>query len=85
MLVPLYGFLRGDTLGLIVLVQDTDPVSRIAETLEQAACMRVIPKGRGRVFAAGRELESNLSVAQAGLSALDRVDVAVETAAAGAA
>lgn len=80
MLVPLYGFLRGDTLGLMVLVQDTDPVARIAETLEQAACMRVAPTGRGRVFKGGLELDPALTVGQSGLSALDRVDVALEIA-----
>lgn len=85
MLVPLYGFLRGDTLGLIVLVQDTDPVARIAEVLEQAACMRVAPTGRGRVMARGRELDPALTVAQAGLSALERVDVVPQTAIAEAA
>jgi hypothetical protein len=42
MLVPLYGFLRGDTLGLVVLVQDTDPVSAIAESLQQAASMLTV-------------------------------------------
>ncbi len=75
MLVPLYGFLLGDTLGLIVLVQDTDPVARIAESLEQAACMRVVPTGRNRVASGGRELDLEMTVAQAGLAALDRVDV----------
>ena len=80
MLVPLYGFLRGDTLGLIVLVQDTDPVARIAESLEQAACMRVIPSGSRRVSAGGRTLDPEMTVAQAGLTALDRVDVNMEGA-----
>jgi hypothetical protein len=79
MLVPLYGFLQGDTLGLIVLVQDSDPVLRIAETLSQAACMRVAPGGRQAVFAGGRRLDPEATVAQAGLGPLDRVDVLPET------
>ena len=78
MLVPLYGFLRGDTLGLVVLVQDSHPVSRIAVTLEQAACMRVAPRtpGSAEVFAAGCKLDPEMTIAQSGLTALDRVDVA---------
>jgi hypothetical protein len=75
MLVPLYGFLRGDSLGLIVLVQDTDPVRRIAEVLGQAAGMRVAPSPGASVFAEGRRLDPDATVAQAGLTALDRVDV----------
>lgn len=75
MLVPLYGFLEGDTLGLVILVQDSDPVARIADTLEQAASMRVATSGAAQVFAGGRRLDPEQTVAQAGLSPLDRVDV----------
>jgi hypothetical protein len=76
MLVPLYGFLQGDSLGLIVLVQDSEPVKRIAEVLSQAASMRVPPMAAMDVFAAGKRLDPEATVAQAGLTALDRVDVA---------
>jgi hypothetical protein len=43
MLVPLYGFLRGDTLGLVILVQDSDRIRQVAHTLQQAAAVRVAP------------------------------------------
>jgi toluene monooxygenase system protein B len=80
MLVPLYGFLRGDTIGLIVLVHDHEPVSAIAETLQQAAAVRVTPRPAAAVFHDGKRLDPHVSVAQAGLSALDRVDVVAEGA-----
>jgi hypothetical protein len=80
MLVPLYGFLKGDTIGLVVLVKDSDPVSAIASTLQQAAAVRVPPQPRARVYAGGRELDPALTVAAAGLTALDRVDVVPEVA-----
>jgi hypothetical protein len=75
MLVPLYGFLKGDSMGLLVLVHDTDSVAEIARKLQQAAAIRVAPKPRASVQHAGRALDLELSVAAAGLSALDRVDV----------
>ncbi len=78
MLVPLYGFLQGDTLGVLVLVQDGDPVAEIAASLQQAAAMRVAPRPGARVQFAGRVLDPELTVAQAGLAALDRVDVTWE-------
>jgi len=78
MLVPLYGFLRGDTLGLVVLVQDDDLVSALAAKLQQAAAVRVEPCPTATVFHRGRVLDPNLTVAQAGLTALDRVDVSPE-------
>jgi hypothetical protein len=78
MLVPLYGFLQGDTLGLLVLVQDDDKVADIASCLQQAAATRVAPRAGGRVYFEGRALDPKLTVAQAGLAALDRVDVVPE-------
>jgi hypothetical protein len=78
MLVPLYGFLQGDTLGILVLVQDGDRVAEIAASLQQAAAMRVAPRPGARVHFAGRVLDPELTVAQAGLAALDRVDVTWE-------
>jgi hypothetical protein len=75
MLVPLYGFLQGDTLGLLILVKAEDRVAEVAASLQQAAAMRVAPRPGARVCFAGRVLDPELTVAQAGLTALDRVDV----------
>ena len=75
MLVPLYGFLRGDTIGLLVLVHDTDTVADIAATLQQAAAVRVAPRPRVAVLFKGRVLAPHLTVSQAGLEALERIDV----------
>ena len=75
MLVPLYGFLKGDTLGVVLLVQHDDPVARIASSIMEAAAPRVRPAARARVFFSGRELAETMTVSEAGLAALDRVDV----------
>jgi hypothetical protein len=78
MLVPLYGFLHGDTLGLIVLVQDHDPVATIADSLQEAASMRVIPGQKMRVWHNGKALDPALTVQQARIAPLDRIDVRPE-------
>jgi hypothetical protein len=75
MLVPLYGFLEGDCLGLVVLVHDQDRVSDIVEKVQQAASVRVAPRLRMRVEHDGRLLTPEMTIAQAGLAPLDRVDV----------
>jgi hypothetical protein len=75
MLIPLYGFLRGDVMGLLVLVHDHDTVADLAASLQQAAAARVAPCPRAQVYLRGRLLDPAISVAQAGLTALDRVDV----------
>lgn len=78
MLMPLYGFVRGDTLGLLVLVHDSDTVADLARSLSQAASLRVRTDGRAIVYRNGRALDPELTVLEAGFSALERVDLAVE-------
>ena len=78
MLVPVYGFLRGDTLGLVVLVHDHQSVRELAASLQQAATCRVAPSARVRVESGGRKLDLDATIAESGLTALDRVDVIPE-------
>jgi hypothetical protein len=74
-LVPLYGFVRGDSLGVLVLCKDTDSIRELADNLGQAAAVRVEPRGVPRLYRSGKLLDPGLTVAGAGLSALDRVDL----------
>jgi hypothetical protein len=78
MLIPLYGFVRGDTLGVLVLAHDEDTVSALGALLQQAVCMRVSPSKRVSVYHDGVLLAPHLTLAQVGLSALERVDLVQE-------
>jgi hypothetical protein len=64
-------------LGLVVLVHDHQRVRDIATSLQQAAASRVAPRPELAVMFRGERLDPESTVAQAGLSALDRVDVVV--------
>lgn len=75
MLVPLYGFLEGDTIGLLVLVDDQEKVGVIASKLQDSAGVRVAPRAGLEVWHGGKPLDPELLVGAAGLTALDRVDV----------
>lgn len=75
MLVPLNGFVRGDTLGVLVLVHDHDTVAAAVTCLSQAASVRVAPFRRATLYFKGEPLDPNLTIAAAGLTALDRVDL----------
>jgi hypothetical protein len=77
-LIPLYGFVRGDTLGLLVLVHDTDTVAELARSLAQAASLRVAPRGRPVIYRDGAAVDPELTVADAGFAALERVDLAMD-------
>jgi Toluene-4-monooxygenase system protein B (TmoB) len=78
MLVPLIGFLRGDTIGLVVLVHDHQTVAELAWVVQQAASVRVAPRHSASVFRGDVKLDPDATVAGAGLSALDRIDVVQE-------
>jgi hypothetical protein len=79
-LVPLHGFLRGDTVGLLLLVHDTDTLAFVARTLIDAAAVRVAPAARARIYRDGVELALTETVAGAGLLPLDRIDLVPEVA-----
>jgi hypothetical protein len=73
--IPLYGFLEGDTLGLLVLAQPDDTIAMLAEKLRASASVRVVLRGPVAVRHHERVLDPQSTVARAGLTALDRFDV----------
>ncbi len=75
MLVPLYGFLAGDTIGLLVLVHAENTVQDFTDRLLDAASVRVRRPHAVEVRHEGKTIDPLLTIAAAGLAALDRVDV----------
>ena len=73
--MPLYGFLEGDTIGLLVLAYRTDTVAELAEKLQSAAAVRVAPRAGLKVVFRERVLDPAATLGQVGLAALDRFDV----------
>jgi hypothetical protein len=74
-LIPLYGFLRGDTIGMLILVRPEDTVATLAERVQGSAAVRVVYQRRMAVVFKERTLDPRMTVGQAGLAALDRFDV----------
>lgn len=77
-MLPLHGFVRGDTCGVLVLVDSHATIATLAALLAQAASIRVAPSGDPAVVWKGRVLDSRLTVAAVGLSPLDRVELVTE-------
>jgi hypothetical protein len=78
MLIPLYGFVTGDSLGLVVLVHDNQKVRELVLSLQNAASPRVRPAPKAKAVFRGRVLDREATIAQSGLEPLDRVDVVPE-------
>lgn len=77
-LIPLYGFLQGDTLGLLVLAYKADTVAQLADRLQQSARVRVARRDPVRVVYRGRVLDPDLTLETAGVEPLERFDVVAE-------
>lgn len=78
MSVPLYCFVRGDTLGLVVLARDDEDVDALALRLARAASPRVKLSGRLAVLHRGKRLRGSSLLSEAGVKPLDRVDLVAE-------
>jgi hypothetical protein len=73
--IPLYGFLQGDTVGLLILAEEDDAIQTLAGKLQDAASIRVARRDHVQVVYNDEIVDPALTVAQAGLQALDRFDV----------
>jgi hypothetical protein len=73
--IPLYGFLEGDTLGLLMLAEEGETVLQLARKLQEAASLRVARIDKIDLVYNGKAIDPAITVAQAGFQELDRFDV----------
>ncbi len=73
--IPLYGFLKGDSIGLLVMANDHDTVEDVARKLQRAAHVRVTPRQQLEVRYKGKKLNLTDPVAQINFEVLERIDV----------
>ena len=74
-MIPLYGFLQGDVIGLLLVVDENTSLAELAQRLQQAGRLRVAPKAHPVVMFQGQILDPRMTVKQANLTALERFDV----------
>lgn len=75
MTIPLYGFMEGDTIGLLIFAEEGDTLQTLARKLQDAASLRVAGRDQVRVVCNDETMDPAMTVMQAGLQALDRFDV----------
>jgi hypothetical protein len=75
MSIPLYGFLQGDTAGLLLPAEEGETILELTGKLQDAASIRVARTENVDFVYDGKVIAPKLTVAQAGLQALDRFDV----------
>jgi hypothetical protein len=74
-MIPIYGFLRGDTIGLLILAAEDDTVAELGRKLAQAASVRVTTRAPLRVLYQGRALDPKARLREVGIGPLERFDV----------
>ena len=74
-MIPLYGFLQGDTIGLLVLAYSHETAEQVAHKLVQMAQTRVKNKGECQLFYQGEVVPAAVTMSSLGARALDRIDV----------
>ena len=75
MSIPLYGFLEDDTIGLLIVAEESETVRDLARKLQDGASIRVAPREKVQVIYKEKVLDPTLTLAQAGFEALERFDV----------
>ena len=75
MLVPLLGFVEGDSMGLLVLAHDDMTIEQVGEKLRQSARIRVDIEGTWELRVADRVPTPSSTVTEAGLRPLQRIDL----------
>jgi hypothetical protein len=74
-MIPLYGFLQGDTIGLLVLAQPTDTAAELCAKMQAASALRVGALANPILLIAGRAVPDGVTVAELKLGPLERIDV----------
>jgi len=73
--IPLYGFLEGDTIGLLILADEKETLQSIRDRLKASAAVRVAPRAEGYVLVKEKKIPLTARAIEAGLEPLDRFDV----------
>jgi hypothetical protein len=73
--LPLYGFIEGDTMGLLIIADEQDSVRSLAGKLRDAASLRVDGSGHLEVVYREVVLHPESTLSQAGFKPLQRFDL----------
>jgi hypothetical protein len=73
--LPLYGFLEGDTIGLLIVGDEQESVQSLGRKLQEAASLRAELGDHVEVVYRGEVLDPAATLAQADFKPLQRFDV----------
>ncbi len=74
-MIPLYGFLEGDVIGLLILADEKETIQSLRERLKTSAAVRVAPRSDGELMVNNQSIPLSMRVEETDLRPLDRFDV----------
>jgi hypothetical protein len=75
MKLPLYGFMEGDTIGLLIVADEQESVRSLAGKLQDAASLRVDRGGNMELVYRGNVLDPDSTLAEADFKPLQRFEL----------
>jgi hypothetical protein len=76
--MPLYAFVEGDAMGVVVLGRPEETVEALAQRMLRATELRVARRGPFRIRSGERELTLRTTLGGQGVQPLDRIDLVWE-------
>ncbi len=73
--LPLYGFVQGDVMGVVVLGRLDGTVAELGANLLRAVGVRVDPRGPYHLRAGARRLDPEAALRTQAMQPLDRIDL----------
>ena len=73
--LPLYGFVQGDTMGIVVLGRLDGTVAELGANLLRAGGVRVGRQGPYQLRAGARRLDPEAALRTQGMEPLDKIDL----------
>jgi len=73
--LPLYGFMEGDTIGLLIVADEQESVQSLARKLQEAASLRTESGEHVEVVYRGAVLDPAATLTEAEFKPLQRFDV----------
>jgi hypothetical protein len=75
MILPLYGFVEGDTLGVLILADKDESVESVARKLRDAVTLRVDASDDREIVYQGIVLDPLMTLDQAQIAPFQRLDL----------
>lgn len=74
-MIPVYGFLEGDTIGLLIFAYEDETVKMLIDKLQKSSQVRVAPRENMELIFQGKIQNKNERISKIGIGPLDRFDV----------